>query len=242
MKPMATPSIQVSYQPEIAEGEDFGIFVRPRHMALLANHSGAALSMSWRQGADYLVYDRLIRTYAHDMPRGEWTAIGIPWPNVSGLLTFELMLHLADAPSRVVASGEIITGTYRRLRRRDLWVYGWSTPAYDPRVPMESEPVPDLRVSLEPLLQLEAGPTLSLVSVAVDTAVPPEAIVFERFPFDFGAGRVCCDVPHGPEPISRFLLPISSAAENTAIPATFVGLGGFRRSATNLSVPGQLRS
>lgn len=230
MTAMSAPfAMQVSYQPEIALSEDFVVFVRPRREPLSATQlASGALSVSWRLGTDYLFYDQPIRPYAHEAPLGEWTALGLTWPQVRGLLTFEIVFQEDAGRRQVVAAGEVLADTYRRLNRRELWVFAWTTPSYDLKAHEDAKPVSEAEVSVETLLRMESGTELQLLTVSVDTVAPPEALQFARFPYNFGATRTWCDVPHGPGPASHFLLPVSDPSRPRKF--TMLALGGHQRS------------
>lgn len=230
---LVLPSLAVAYRPEILVGDDFGVFLRPAGAGLDPEAVGSGiLSCSWRLGRDYLIYDRPLRAYGHALPRGEWSALGIPWPNVTGLLTFELMLRDGDG-RRLVASGEVLAGHFARLRREGLWVYGWA-PAPERSSNNQARDLPDLDLRFEPVLTLDDGTLLTLLSLGVDTVAPPEFIRFARFPYDFGGGRFACSVPHGPESATAFLLPVSRSMLRRQLAVTIGTLGGLAASAIDL--------
>lgn len=231
------PTIQVAYRPELIVGDDFGIFLRPSGLTRDGRILQAAeISYSWRRGTDYLVFDQPIRAYHHELVQLDWTAVVIPWPNLSGLLTFELYLDDGSQGSRLVASGDVLVGHYARLKTNQ-WVCGWSpiSAHSHPDAELPAKSLPELDLAFEPLsIKLEDHTLLAILTIGTDTIAPPEYVAFDRFPYDFGAVRNCCSIPHGPQPKSSFLVPISRRWERGPIQIQMGTMGGYAQSKLNL--------
>jgi hypothetical protein len=225
------PIIQVAYRPELLLGDDFNVFLRPRGFALDETlFLEERLSLAWRVRDEFLSFDEPIRPYRHAAPQAEWTAVGLPWPNIAGLLTFEIYFKASSDSVQLVASGEVLAGNFARLRR-DGWVYAWSPSCPIQRMPQRHErakPLPDLKVFVERFPGImENDAQLTFLNVALNSVAPPEYLVFRRFPYDFGAARLRSEIPHGPDEVTRFLLPISRPWWGSPISVSVGSMGGY---------------